>query len=81
MYIVQVTEPKKKVSGGDLVVVKEKPYFVVEHPSVALLDAINCSNYLAIYDSLDQLNKILDSRADEVEIFSKEEYHFKLERR
>lgn len=82
MYIVRHAEPRNKLKGGDLVVIDNRPYFVIEYPIVALLDATNC-NALADgkYDSIEELNECIYNQFENLEIFSKEEYHFKLERR
>lgn len=82
MYIVHEITPRPKLKGGDLVVINERPYFVVEYPVVALLDATHCN---AIedrkYESLEKLNTCVYAKYKDIQVFSKEDWHFKLERR
>lgn len=81
MFIVQECKPRPEVEPGDLVVIKGTPYFVITRPMIALLDATNC-NALAngTFNSLEDLNLSL-ANFDDVKIYSKENYHFKVERR
>lgn len=82
MHIVQEITPRPKLKGGDLVVINDTPYFVIEYPVVALLNATHCNAFAnGDYKSLIELTDYVYNKYKDIQVFSKEDYHFKLERR